>query len=63
MVLFLFLPLPAAMDYLLTHPKSPADVAALEEASGVGVVVTPEEVEDAVGRGRSRTAGQHVISK
>ncbi len=40
--LFLFL---AAIDYLLTHPTEPVDQKALEESAGIGVTVTPEEIE------------------
>ncbi len=38
----------AAMDYLLHNPNEPVDIAAFEEAAGVGVVVTPDQVEEAV---------------
>ena len=36
------------MDYLLHHPLEPVDTAELEAQSGVGVVVSPEEIESAV---------------
>ncbi|KAK7499971.1 hypothetical protein BaRGS_00008819 [Batillaria attramentaria] len=42
------LQLTAALDYLLHNPLEPVDVAAFEQACGVGVVVTPEEIENAV---------------
>lgn len=35
----------AAIDYLLTNPQEPVDVKALEESAGVGVVVTPADIE------------------
>ncbi|XP_041348484.1 glutamine--tRNA ligase-like [Gigantopelta aegis] len=38
----------AAMDYLLHHPLEPVNIAELEAESGVGVVVSPEEIESAV---------------
>lgn len=41
----------AALEYLLSHgqqPGRPVDMAALELACGVGVVVTPEEIERVV---------------
>lgn len=45
--LFLF-SLLAAIDYLLTNPVEPIDRKALEESAGIGVVVTPEEIERVV---------------
>ena len=38
----------AAMDYLLHHMSEPVDMAAFEQASGVGVVVTPDQIEAGV---------------
>ena len=38
----------AALSYLLHHIDSDLDKKAFEEACGVGVVVTPEDIEDAV---------------
>ncbi|KAL3851861.1 hypothetical protein ACJMK2_015562 [Sinanodonta woodiana] len=40
--------LEAGMSYLLEHPLDPVDKKAFEEASGIGVVITPEQVEEAV---------------
>ncbi|XP_037555355.1 glutamine--tRNA ligase isoform X1 [Dermacentor silvarum] len=40
--------LTAAMDYLLTHPEPPLDTKAFETYSGVGVVVSPDQIEKAV---------------
>ncbi|XP_076447840.1 glutamine--tRNA ligase-like [Babylonia areolata] len=40
--------LKAALDYLLHNPLEPVDVDAFEKACGVGVVITPEEIEAAV---------------
>jgi glutaminyl-tRNA synthetase len=35
----------AAIEYLLTNPTEPVDQKALEEHAGIGVAVTPEEIE------------------
>ncbi|XP_040071974.2 glutamine--tRNA ligase [Ixodes scapularis] len=40
--------LTAALDYLLSHPQPPLDVKAFEKFSGVGVSVTPDQIEKAV---------------
>lgn len=40
----------AALDYVKGHPQDPLDQQAFETACGVGVVVTPEQIEDAVRR-------------
>eukprot|EP00058_Branchiostoma_floridae_P016232 XP_002601720.1 hypothetical protein BRAFLDRAFT_121196 [Branchiostoma floridae] len=42
------LQLQSALDYVKSHPVDPVDAAGFEEACGVGVVVTPEQIEDAV---------------
>ncbi|CAF0724427.1 unnamed protein product [Rotaria sordida] len=39
------LQLSAAIQYLLTHPQEPIDHKALEANAGIGVTVTPEEIE------------------
>lgn len=44
----LFILCAAAMEYLLHHMRDPVDVAAFEGASGVGVVVTPDQIEASV---------------
>lgn len=38
----------AALDYLLHHPLPPVDWAKFERESGVGVVITPDQIEAAV---------------
>jgi len=38
----------AAMEYLLHHPSSDVDLAEFDKECGVGVVVTAEEIKDAV---------------
>lgn len=38
----------AALEYIKSHPQDPLDVKAFESASGVGVVISPEQIEDAV---------------
>ncbi|XP_029011138.1 glutamine--tRNA ligase [Betta splendens] len=42
------LQLTAALDFVKSHPQDPINQKAFEEACGVGVVITPEQVEDAV---------------
>lgn len=38
----------AAMDYLLSNPLGDVDIKAFEESCGVGIVVTPEQIEQEV---------------
>jgi hypothetical protein len=38
----------AALDFLLSHPEVTVNFAALDEACGVGVVVSPEGIEQTV---------------
>ncbi|XP_033123440.1 glutamine--tRNA ligase-like [Anneissia japonica] len=40
--------LTASLEYFRSNPLDPIDVTAFEEACGIGVVVTPEEIEDTV---------------
>ncbi|XP_074861719.1 glutamine--tRNA ligase isoform X2 [Carettochelys insculpta] len=42
------LQLSAALEYLRSHPLEPIDTAAFERECGVGVVMTPEQIEEAV---------------
>uniref|UniRef100_A0AAR2KB18 Glutamine--tRNA ligase n=1 Tax=Pygocentrus nattereri TaxID=42514 RepID=A0AAR2KB18_PYGNA len=42
------LQLSAALDFVKSHPQDPLDQRAFENSCGVGVVVTPEQIEDAV---------------
>ncbi|CAM4714370.1 unnamed protein product [Leuciscus chuanchicus] len=42
------LQLSAALDFVKSHPKEHVDRCEFETACGVGVVVTPEQIEDAV---------------
>ena len=37
-----------AIEYLLINPTEPTDHKALEESAGIGVLVTPEEIERVV---------------
>ncbi|NWT45736.1 SYQ ligase, partial [Chroicocephalus maculipennis] len=46
---------PAALEYLRSHPLEPLDTADFEQACGVGVCVTPEQIEEAV----EAVIGQH----
>ena len=38
----------AAMEYLLSNPGDAIDTKKFEEATGVGITVTPEQIEEAV---------------
>ena len=42
----------AAMEYLLGHPAAKVDENAFEQASGVGVIVSPEQIESGVNSAR-----------
>uniref|UniRef100_A0A4W6EQX0 Glutamine--tRNA ligase n=1 Tax=Lates calcarifer TaxID=8187 RepID=A0A4W6EQX0_LATCA len=42
------LQLAAALDFVKSHPQDPINQKEFEEACGVGVVITPEQIEDAV---------------
>lgn len=42
------LQLAAALDFVKSHPHDPIGQADFEEACGVGVAITPEQIEDAV---------------
>ncbi|CAB1442009.1 unnamed protein product, partial [Pleuronectes platessa] len=42
------LQLAAALDFLKSHRQDPINMKEFEEACGVGVVITPEQIEDAV---------------
>ncbi|KAM8863049.1 glutamine--tRNA ligase [Spinachia spinachia] len=42
------LQLAAALEFVKSHPEDPIDQTAFEQACGVGVVVTPEQIEEAV---------------
>lgn len=38
----------AALEYVRDHPEDPINQKQFEEACGVGVVITPEQIENAV---------------
>ncbi|XP_034732377.1 glutamine--tRNA ligase [Etheostoma cragini] len=42
------LQLAAALDFVKSHPQDPINQREFEEACGVGVVITPEQIEDGV---------------
>jgi glutaminyl-tRNA synthetase len=44
----MFLAVPAALEFLKSHPLDPIDVAAFELDCGVGVVITPEQITEQV---------------
>lgn len=39
----------AALDFVKDYPQDPINQKEFEEACGVGVVITPEQIENAVG--------------
>lgn len=41
-------PFSAALEYVRSHPLDPIDVVDFEQECGVGIVVTPEQIEEAV---------------
>lgn len=41
-------PFSAALEYVRSHPLDPIDPEDFERECGVGVVVTPEQIEEAV---------------
>lgn len=38
----------AALEYVRSHPLDPIDTADFEQECGVGITVTPEQIEEAV---------------
>ena len=38
----------AAMEYFLQNPSTDVNVPEMEEAAGIGVTITPEQIEQAV---------------
>ena len=46
----MYVHLPAAMEYLKSHPLDPIDTAAFEQHCGVGVVISQEEITEKVCR-------------
>lgn len=38
----------AALDFVKSHPEDPISQKEFDETCGVGVVITPEQIEDAV---------------
>lgn len=41
-------PSSAALEYVRSHPLDPIDTADFEQECGVGITVTPEQIEEAV---------------
>lgn len=41
----------AALDFVKSHPQDPISQKAFDEACGVGIFITPEQIEDAVSAG------------
>lgn len=48
-LLFFFFFIAAALEFVRDHPQDPINQKEFEEACGVGVVITPEQIENAVG--------------
>ena len=48
MKIFFHHPSAAAMEYLMSNPIGEVNIKAFEEACGVGIVVTPERIEQEV---------------
>lgn len=44
----MFLLSAAALDYIKSHPKDPIDVMDFDRECGIGMTVTPEQIEEAV---------------
>lgn len=41
-------PFAAALEYVKSHPLDPIDTVDFEQECGVGITVTPEQIEEAV---------------
>lgn len=41
-------PFSAALEYVRSHPLDPIDTVDFEQECGVGIMVTPEQIEEAV---------------
>lgn len=41
-------PFSAALEYVRSHPLDPIDTVDFEQECGVGITVTPEQIEEAV---------------
>lgn len=52
----------AALEFFKSHPEDPVDQKAFEEACGVGVVTTPEQIEDAVSE-QAPTGQKYVLER
>lgn len=48
LLIFPLLCLAAALEFVKSHPQDPINQKEFEEACGIGVVITPEQIEDAV---------------
>ena len=61
----IYLSVLAALEYLLHNPGDAVDIAALEAAAGVGVVVSPDEIEEAVStliQTEQKTRRQEIVT-
>ncbi|KAM4651239.1 glutamine--tRNA ligase [Discoglossus pictus] len=57
------LQLNAALDYVKAHPLDPIDAANFEKECGVGVTVTPEQIEEAVEAGIRKYKDQLLVER
>uniref|UniRef100_A0A8D0GWU1 glutamine--tRNA ligase n=1 Tax=Sphenodon punctatus TaxID=8508 RepID=A0A8D0GWU1_SPHPU len=57
------LQLSAALEYVRSHPLDPIDVADFERECGVGAVVTPEQIEEAVEAVISKHRAQLLLER
>lgn len=57
------LQLSAALEYVRSHPLDPIDTADFEQECGVGVVVTPEQIEEAVEAAINRHKPQIMLER
>uniref|UniRef100_A0A8C8SYK7 Glutamine--tRNA ligase n=1 Tax=Pelusios castaneus TaxID=367368 RepID=A0A8C8SYK7_9SAUR len=57
------LQLNAALEYVRSHPLEPIDTADFERECGVGVVVTPEQIEEAVEAAINKHRGQLLLER
>lgn len=60
---FIFIFLAAALDYVRDHPQDPINQKQFDEACGVGVVVTPEQIENAVSASARAGKKYHVVHR
>uniref|UniRef100_A0A8C4PLY1 Glutamine--tRNA ligase n=1 Tax=Equus asinus asinus TaxID=83772 RepID=A0A8C4PLY1_EQUAS len=55
--------LSAALEYVRSHPLDPIDTVDFEQECGVGIVVTPEQIEEAVEAAINRHQSQLLVER